>query len=1132
MNQALQLIKEAKEKKLTSLDLGNCGLTTIPKEVFELTHLEELRLCNSYWDYQQGKRIDSKNNGPANKIEKIPPDIRRLKSLKSLYLNGISKINWKIERIVYLQDLPSLRILDLSYNEISDISTLEKLLNLTSLSLSANNISDISALEKLLNLTSLSLSANNISDISALKKLPKLTSLDLGETTITDISALEKLHNLTSLNLSENNISDFSVLKKLPKLLSLGLNGCNVSDLSIFEKFPNLITLDASFNGISDLSVLEKLPNLTSLGLGYNEISNISVLEKLPKLTSLNLCKNQISDISVLEKLPNLTSLDLSENQIPDISVLEKLPNLISLDLFFTGISDISLLGELPKLTSLNLCRNQISDISVLEKLPNLNSLDLGHNKISDISVLEKLPNLTSLNLTSNEISDITPLKKFIIKGIPINTKVLFFNEYGINIHNNPLTTPSIEIVEKGADAVLTYFDELENKGKSRLYEAKLLIVGKGGAGKTSLATKLLDRSAALPEEEETTRGIDIQQYTFDIDEQNTFVVNVWDFGGQEIYHATHQFFLTRRSLYVLVDSTREDEKTVNDASFKYWLQVVDLFGGGSPLLILQNEVGGRSKELDLKSMMGQFDFIRGKYASDLLTTEGLDTFEENLKHFILQLPQVGQVLPRNWTEIRKALIEQKKESPYISLDQYYSICNEHEIEDKKKALELSQYFHDLGTCLHFQKDPLLKKTVILENEWATDAVYRVLDDETVKAAYGQFPKQEVERIWSEEPYEDMHDELLALMLKFELCYELPNKKDNYLIPQLLSESRPDAVVWDDTKNIQLQYRYDFMPKGMLSRLIVRLHTYLNDISTTWKKGMVLSTQHTFALVEEIYAQDKIAIRVRGPHQRDLMTIIRKELDELNSTFQGIKVEKLIPCNCAQCKDSPKPHFYQYSSILRRLEHRKRKVECDLSYTDVEVMGLMDNLFNDFTPEKEIRERLSRRDDEEYRHAPAPVINIHNEVHPAQPTPIVQPEMATTPEPPVQQPDKGILQSWWAQRLLAALGAGLAAAVVTFWFTSYHWFSGFLIVSILVGSLLLLKGDPNKRFFRAGSTSFGAALTLAIVQLGVSFQWTQQLPDGDFKLALEWISDYEWVIAILLVFLSGFLFYLDSKRER
>jgi hypothetical protein len=194
-------------------------------------------------------------------------------------------------------------------------------------------------------------------------------------------------------------------------------------------------------------------------------------------------------------------------------------------------------------------------------------------------------------------------------------------------------------------------------------------------------------------------------------------------------------------------------------------------------------------------------------------------------------------------------------------------------------------------------------------------------------------------------------------------------------------------------------------------------------------------------------------------------------------------------------------------------------------------MGLMDNLFNDFTPEKEIRERRSRRDEEEYRHAPAPVINIHNEVHPAQPTPIVQPEMATTPEPPVQQPDKGILQSWWAQRLLAALGAGLAAAVVTFWFTSYHWFSGFLIVSILVAGFLLSKGNPNKLLFRAGMMSFSAALGLMLIQWNVSFRWTQQLPDGRFEFALEWLSDFDWLIAFLLFCLSGFLFYLFSKRD-
>lgn len=38
--------------------------------------------------------------------------------------------------------------------------------------------------------------------------------------------------------------------------------------------------------------------------------------------------------------------------------------------------------------------------------------------------------------------------------------------------------------------------------------------------------------------------------------------LHVWDFGGQEIMHATHQFFLTERSLYLLVLSGRQGVRT------------------------------------------------------------------------------------------------------------------------------------------------------------------------------------------------------------------------------------------------------------------------------------------------------------------------------------------------------------------------------------------------------------------------------------------------------------------------------------------------------------------------------------------------------------------------------------------
>ena len=43
---ALQRINEAKQQRLTRLDLGNCGLIELPEKLFELTWLEELNLSN------------------------------------------------------------------------------------------------------------------------------------------------------------------------------------------------------------------------------------------------------------------------------------------------------------------------------------------------------------------------------------------------------------------------------------------------------------------------------------------------------------------------------------------------------------------------------------------------------------------------------------------------------------------------------------------------------------------------------------------------------------------------------------------------------------------------------------------------------------------------------------------------------------------------------------------------------------------------------------------------------------------------------------------------------------------------------------------------------------------------------
>ena len=118
--------------------------------------------------------------------------------------------------------------------------------------------------------------------------------------------------------------------------------------------------------------------------------------------------------------------------------------------------------------------------------------------------------------------------------------------------------------------------------------------------------------------------------------------------------------------------------------------------------------------------------------------------------------------------------------------------------------------------------------------------MFRILDDETVKAKFGRFNNEDCERLWPDSVYAGMHPELLALMQNFELCYELRDSKpQTWLAPQLLPLAKPTALAdWGKPDDLVLRYRYDFLPKGMISRLTVRLHRFVLNPEMAWVTGV------------------------------------------------------------------------------------------------------------------------------------------------------------------------------------------------------------------------------------------------------------------------------------------------------
>lgn len=554
--------------------------------------------------------------------------------------------------------------------------------------------------------------------------------------------------------------------------------------------------------------------------------------------------------------------------------------------------------------------------------------------------------------MENNKIISIEPLIPLIRTNLQIETRWAP-NRDGIYVSSNPWQIPPIEIVKQGNSAILQYFEELERAKQTnsliRLAEAKCLVLGEGNAGKTSLTRKLLDPNNPLPEEKETTKGIDVHPHDFKLPDGTDFRLNIWDFGGQEIYHATHQFFLTKRSLYLLLDDTRKDEKTVNDPTFNYWLQVAELYGGGSPLLIVQNEKGDRSKELDLRGMQGRFGFVKDAKAVNLLTCRGLEDVWGAIEYWLKQLPHIGEQQPKAWLDIRRELerlaLEEKRD--HISLEEYYRICAQFTIPERERALFLSGYLHDFGAFLHFQDHPLLRKTLVLNNQWATDAVYKVLDCEDVKRAFGRFTRRDLTTIWAGDRYADQHEELLALMEKFELCYKLPDEKiETWLAPQLLSVLQPDALAWEDGDNLQMRYEYEFMPKGLLSQHVVRMHRYVRQPELAWKSGVVFERASAQALVKEEWGSRKINLRARGAHAKELLTLLCEDFDKMHERLEGLKVKKMIPCNCQVCNKAIEPHFYEYEGLATRKANGKKTVECSIPpYEVVSVAGLLDDVF-------------------------------------------------------------------------------------------------------------------------------------------------------------------------------------------
>jgi internalin A len=420
-----------------------------------------------------------------------------------------------------------------------------------------------------------------------------------------------------------------------------------------------------------------------------------------------------------------------------------------------------------------------------------------------------------------------------------------------------------------------------------------MLVVGQGSVGKTSLIRQLT-KNIFNPSEIKTN-GIAINRWQVinkQIGEQQpeSLRVNLWDFGGQEIMHATHQFFLTRRSLYLLVLDSR---LTQEENRVEYWLKIIQSFGGDSPVLLVGNKTDQHLLDIDRTGLQKKYPNIIGILETSAATGAGLEELKLAITEQVNALPHVRDSIPEAWFNVKAQLEELGHEQNYISRERYEEKCAELEVRDKLSQRTLIGFLHDLGIVLHFQDDPRLEALGILNPQWVTNGVYRILNDYALFQNKGVLERSMLAKMLPEDDYPaNKRLFIVDMMRKFELCYDIVPEQ-TFLVPDLLPKDEPFTGEWDGA--LAFQYHYNVLPSSIVSRFIVRMNAYIHK--TVWRAGVVLQKDGNTALVKADTEERKIYIWVNGAEhtRRDFLSVIRAEFDAIHKSIIKIEAIQKVP---------------------------------------------------------------------------------------------------------------------------------------------------------------------------------------------------------------------------------------------
>lgn len=395
----------------------------------------------------------------------------------------------------------------------------------------------------------------------------------------------------------------------------------------------------------------------------------------------------------------------------------------------------------------------------------------------------------------------------------------------------------------------------------------RVLLLGSGGAGKTSLANRLKGNHHSI--QTSATIGVDYQQHQAlklhetqpELKLESTDLdLYLWDFGGQTIFHGLHRAFLHENCVYALVVDNRHEQAP------EEWLhQIRHLAGTQAKVLLVTNEYENCHSRQNETRLIREFEGLLDKDSFFYFpckkpadeSTDQAHSFEYFVKALIKASEDSRKSVFASTLAVQKQLTKEYENEVFLH-ENYVLDLIEKETKETDSALnQLKQ----LGFLISLKSESL---QYCLKPAWAVDNTYQVLYAESIRINNGLASMRDINKVLTGQVKLEHTEYLTDFLKERSLCCFLPNKQ--FFFPDAAAANEPELVreLLNDLTNVTLNFDLPYLPLGFHTRLVHQLFndqaTSIKDIKHVWRQGFILSTRDAQAVVQ--YHLRKASIEV------------------------------------------------------------------------------------------------------------------------------------------------------------------------------------------------------------------------------------------------------------------------------